>query len=834
MTHKAADGGLIAPLAGTLPPQCQKDLDALRRFIHTAVSQGSPGDAVSPADFREVLLTGATGFVGRFVLRDLLRQKADLVVYCLVRADHAEHGFERLQAALRQAEIWDDAFAPRIRVVVGDIAEARFGLGQSDFDDLCQRIDAVYHLAADLSLSKPYAAMRKVDTFSIRNVLNLSLRTRCKHVFFASSMGVFPQYFFAFANEFQDCRIDHQMQPDLAMMKRKFPLGLLGYPWSKLVTEQVLLFAQAAGLPVGIFRLPRTGVASTGVMQANEVTARLLAAVADVEMMPQGSSIERINETVDTLSEIFTAISMNSQRRFTIYHCCDSQPLRHELRPADFGLYWSEVSYASFKRACQARGESSPLHGYWALLDHLAPYWFGDRDVGAAQPICDRAIREDCPHPIKWPGQLTLIRRSNEWVSRQKNWPYPVPESRLDFDRLIEQAKYHAGQAGVAFEEIYPEWMRRNLQRLVQELGAPEARVLEDRRGFLVLDVSRRLRNNAKLAREWRQHPEIQRQEVTRPVFIVGINRTGTTLLHRLMARDRRFWTLRGYEYFEPVRPREEYAALAGSPADPRQEALADFFEAARVNETFAGIHNFGIDEPEEDFPLLRMGFAAWTTLVQYHLPEYRRWLAGSDLRPAYAHHRRIMQHFTWQRRQRQNKNEGQWLFKMPYHLMELEALIETYPDALFIQTHREPKQFMGSWNSLVERLRSVSVEPSPVEQLGAEQLDFMSTMLDRGVDFRLAHPELEHRWMDVNYFELVEDPFAVARSIYERFGWTLEQQAVNDMEEWYLRMTEQRRHETRHRYALEDYGLTPEAVNAAFKRYRDFITARGIRTSRT
>ena len=106
--------------------------------------------------------------------------------------------------------------------------------------------------------------------------------------------------------------------------------------------------------------------------------------------------------------------------------------------------------------------------------------------------------------------------------------------------------------------------------------------------------------------------------------------------------------------------------------------------------------------------------------------------------------------------------------------------------------------------------------------------------MLDRAVDFRLAHPELESRWMDVNYFDLVEDPFAVVRSIYDRFGWTLEQKAVNEMEEWYFRITEQRRHETRHRYDLKDCGLTPEAVNAAFKRYRDFITSRGIRTSRS
>jgi len=834
MIKKTVADTAVAPLVGSLPPHCQRDLNDLRRFVHAAISQGAPADPVSPTDFREVLLTGANGFIGRFVLRDLLQQNTDLVVHCLVRADNAKHGFERIRDALQEAEIWDELFAARIRVVVGDITVARFGLSEADFEDLCQRIDAVYHLAADLTLASPYIAIRKVNTFSIRNVLELCLRTCYKHVFFTSSMSVFPQYFFAFRNEFKDCRIDHQMQPDLASMKRKYPLGLLGYPWSKLVTEQVLLFAHSAGLPVGIFRLPRTGVASTGPTQANDVAARIFAAVVDVEMMPQGFSVQRIDEAVDVLSEICTAISLNPQRRFTTYHCCDPQPALHELEPADFGLYWPEVSYASFKRACQARGESSPLYRYWVLLDHFAPYWFGDSENGAALPICDRAIREDCPRPIKWPGLLTMSKRSIEWItSHRHQWPYPIPQSRLDLDCLLNRAKHYAEREGVSFEKAYPAWMRRNLQQLVQALSAPKSGLLEGKLGDVVSDLSRLLRNNVALARERQQYPEIKQEEVTRPVFIVGINHTGTTYLHRLMARDNHFWTLRGYECFEPIRPAHEYATLSGTPADPRRAALEDMFEAAGTFENFAGIHHIDIDEPEEDFQLLRMGFAAWTTTVRYYLPDYRRWLAARDLRPAYAHHRSIMRHFTWQRRQRQTGKQGQWLFNMPFHLMELDALIETYPDALFIQTHREPSQFLGSWNSLVERIRSIAIEPRPLDELGAEQLAFMSSMLYRTVDFRLAHPELESRWMDVNYFDLIENPFGVVRSIYKHFGWTLEQAAVDTMEEWQFQQDEQRRTETRHRYALEDYGLTVEAVNDAFARYREFITASGIRNSR-
>ena len=824
----------VAPLVGALPPHCQRDVDTLRRFVHETVSREAPAAAVSPSDFQEVLLTGVTGFIGRYFLRELLRQNADLVVHCLVQADNVEHGHKCILAALQQAEIWEDSFSPRIRVVPGDICQARFGLSEANFSDLSQRIDAVYHLAADVNLTLSYLAIRKVNTFSLRNVFELCLRTRFKHLFYTSTMGVFPQYFCNFAHEFKHSRIDHQMQPDLASMKRIFPIGLLGYPWSKLTSERILLFAQQAGMPLAIFRLPQTSLASTGYTPANDVVVRMFAAVIDCETLPEEFTFRSSTEAVDTLSEVCTAISLNPERRFTIYHCCNPQVDHFDLKPADVGFYWPEVPYESFKRACRRRGEKSPLHGYWAVLDHFGKYWFSNNRPKDRLPICDRALREDCPHPITWLGTLTKLRCSNQWVNRHREkWPYPVPQSRLDFDSLMTRAERYAEDEGVPFDLAYPEWMRQSLQQLVRALKAPDAKLLKDKLTDVVFELSRFLRNNAGLARERRQHPEIEREEVTRPVFIVGINRTGTTYLHRLMSRDKRFWVLRLYEFAEPVLWTGEYATVAGTPDDPRRARTEEALRASDLFKVLEGVHAFDVDEPEEDFQILRMAFSAWVSTALSHIPEFGRWLAESGSWNAYAFHRRTMQHFTWQRRQREPEFQGQWLFKMPFHLMELETLIKTYPDALFIQTHREPSQFMGSWNSLVERIRSLSSEPHPPHELGAEQLTFMSGMLDKAVDFRLAHPELEHRWMDVNYFDLVEDPFEVVRRIYQHFGWTLEQATLDAMDDWLFRQAEKRRTEPRHRYALEDYGLTPEAVNAAFKRYRDFLTTRGIRVSR-
>ena len=430
MAETLAVSRKVPPLVGRLPPQCQRDLDSLRSFVHSTIAEELPAEPVSANDFREVLLTGATGFVGRFLLRELLRQSDRLVVHCLVRADGVEHGFARIRAALEHAEIWDDAFGSRIRIAVGDICETRFGLSDAEFDDLGRRIDAVYHLAADLSLVSSYASIRAVNASSLRNVLALCLRTRFKHVFYASTMAVFPEYFCNFSNEFSGRRIEHHMQPDLAAMKRRFPPGFVGYPWTKLVSEQVLLFANAAGLPVAIFRLPQTGMSSTGFTHASAVAVSIYLAAIQVEMAPTGFSIQSCAEPVDTLTETCAAISANPERRFTIYHCCDPQPPHDDFGPADFGLYLREVPYETFRRACQELGERSPLHGLWTLLDFFAPYWFAGGEPRGVAPVDDRAIREDCPLPVRWPALLLRHARSYDWIRGQGDgWPPSGAES---------------------------------------------------------------------------------------------------------------------------------------------------------------------------------------------------------------------------------------------------------------------------------------------------------------------------------------------------------------------------------------------------------------------
>ena len=826
MTELSHSGKQIASITGDLPVHCKRDVASLQAFTRSTLQRLEPASALAADEFKEVFLTGATGFFGRFFLHELLSQNSRVNVHCLVRADSIEHGAKRLKTALEDADLWKDGYECRIRVIVGDTNEDRFGLAVEEFVRLCDLIDAVYHLAADLSLVSSYKNLRRSNVFSIRNILELSLTTRFKHVFFASTMAVFPEYFCDFSKEFENSRIHDQMQPDIRSMKRLFPLGFNGYPWSKIVAEQALLHACAANMPLAIFRLPVTGVAASGFMNPNDIIVRILSATNEVQASPPGVSHRNPIETVDVLAKICIAISANPQRQHTIYHCVNPQPVHHDIKHSDMGIYHKEVTYPQFKRACLARGKKSPLNGHWVLLDHLEPYWFRNSSRKDLVPVDDQAVRTDCPIPIRWTNAISIAVRSWKWIDQpQVCWPYSAPKVELKYERLLAEARLLAQSNALPFNDVYPDWLLEGMKQLIQAQSSEAVKLHNHSLGLTVLNIYYLLRENAELARERMLHPEILNEKILNPVFILGINRTGTTFLHRLLSRDPRFWTLRTYELINCVIPQGNYASVAGTQDDPRRKFSLDILDAVEIVTTTSGIHHVNVDEPEEDFKLLALAFASSIAALTYRVPEYLQWLETVDSENAYRLHYRTMQNFNWQRRLIDPSNAAkQWLFKMPFHLDQLEALTKVYSDACFIQTHRSPLEFMGSWIRMIETLRAQHYKSQDLEELGAEQLHMMSKIMHRAVDFRKSHPELEDRWIDIQFADLVEDPMGTVTRVYRKFNGTLESNALARMNRWRVRQAKKREQEVRHKYHLSDYGLTPSVVNEAFKDYLEFV----------
>jgi thioester reductase-like protein len=191
---------------------------------------------------KNILLTGATGFVGAFLLHDLLRMtSAD--VHCLLRAEDAAMGIQRLKRNLNKYLLWDDAFVERIKPVLGDLGEPRLGLTDEVFEQLTHEIDVIYHNGALVNFVYPYHAHKASNVLGTQEVLRLASRVKLKPVHFVSTLSIL------YSGDANDGRI---IREDISLDDVGAPFG--GYAQSKWVAEKLMQQAGERGIPYAIYR----------------------------------------------------------------------------------------------------------------------------------------------------------------------------------------------------------------------------------------------------------------------------------------------------------------------------------------------------------------------------------------------------------------------------------------------------------------------------------------------------------------------------------------------------------------------------------------------------
>jgi hypothetical protein len=390
-----------------------------------------------------------------------------------------------------------------------------------------------------------------------------------------------------------------------------------------------------------------------------------------------------------------------------------------------------------------------------------------------------------------------------------------LPEPSFEMAGVLAEATRRAGGLTDFGDESFREPLRRLLEGLETEAKlSPAGRVAQWERvvGLLV----NRLRQE-----EWvERHPEILEERIARPVVIVGFPRTGTTLLHRLVASDPGMNAVLWWECRNPA----PFPGTRWGEPDPR---IADAREQVRrileAMPELAAIHPWDPEGPDEEIMLLENSFLSWTPESFADLPSFGAWRQQQDLAPAYAYLARQLQFLQWQKR-RAGRRGDRWVLKTPFHLGYVDELFAAFPDARVVQTHRDPLQSVPSYASMVVALWKLGrddVDPVVVGQRWTRKFReaLYSCMAARDRRWN-------DRFIDVWYRDVARDPLGEVRRIYAFIGRELTPECERAMRRW----VESHPREGRppHEYTLEQFGFSEAGIEEYFAEYRRrFIAGR-------
>ena len=265
--------------------------------------------------------------------------------------------------------------------------------------------------------------------------------------------------------------------------------------------------------------------------------------------------------------------------------------------------------------------------------------------------------------------------------------------------------------------------------------------------------------------------PEISREVIRQPLIILGLPRTGTTILFELLAQDPAHRSPASWEVMKPIPPARE--ASYGS--DGRIKTVEHLLSLAeKLSPGLKSVHALGAQLPQECVYMLASHFISEQFGFMYNIPTYRDWALEQDMTAAYRWHADFLQHMQV------DFQRERWVLKTPPHLAYLEYLLAQYPDASLVWTHREPLTAVTSFASLASTLRGgYSDEIDPVS-VGQYEATHFSKILTRGMAQRNRIDA--GQVFDVGFEEICRDPLAVVRKIYEFFGFSLGRDAENHM----------------------------------------------------
>ncbi len=369
---------------------------------------------------------------------------------------------------------------------------------------------------------------------------------------------------------------------------------------------------------------------------------------------------------------------------------------------------------------------------------------------------------------------------------------------------LVAEARQTAG-----LDDFGDLWIFENLDALIPILNS-EAELTEigaaGARAMIVTALVNRLRHVDLL----RRHPEIRDEKVEVAAVVVGLPRTGSTMLHRMLSSAPgmtgvKWWECQNYAPFPGEQP--------GDP-EPRRAAAKVYLDYMLEHAPdLMSIHPMNIDQSDEELIILGLMFSSTMIEGMYYVPSYARWLIEHSRTRCYADLKEILQSLQWQDKRRKG---AKWVLKTPGHLMALDGVLETFPGAKIVMTHRDPVSTVPSYCSMMTTLYHMASTVDP-HRIGAFWEKRLAELLDLFMSIRARTGSAD--FIDVRYTDLTTHPIEQGKRVLAEAGIALTPDIVGGMEEW----VEANRREDRapHKYALEDFGLTREQVERDFASYR-------------
>jgi hypothetical protein len=372
----------------------------------------------------------------------------------------------------------------------------------------------------------------------------------------------------------------------------------------------------------------------------------------------------------------------------------------------------------------------------------------------------------------------------------------------LSADELIAAALAETGLSDFGGDSF-----RAGLDRLTDALST-EAELSPLGHEIMGMRLQGHLASRLQIQETVTAHPEIAREPIEKPIFIIGLPRTGTTALSNLLHADPAIRSLRMWESSQPVPPPES----ATEHDDPRiaqaEQGLAAMYDAFPL---MRRLHFQAADGPTECQDLLGLEFRTTHFDGMAHVPSYTQWALHCDMSPAYEWHRRTLQLLQWHCPPRQ------WHLKTPVHMLSLPALHAVYPDARFIWTHRDPGEVMGSVCSLIAHTRSWVSDIAPTG-IGPEQVAIWTEALRRAMRFRDgADPR---RFVDIGFGALNRDPVGAVGDALVQLGVGFSASSRDAVAAW--AGAHPPGGEGRHDFTLEEFDLSADDVRSDFAFYLD------------